>query len=196
MMTLVLWKRRDQVAAPIALPIGLVPAAVWRRVLATILDFVPAMLMVMPWWLKAMPESAYGDLQNLTRQMEDPETMAKLAPIQYSTILVYGLWCMVWEMLIGTSPGKYLFGCRVLSVAGDRPAPRQVFVRNVVRVIMVSMGAPGLIVTLMMIVMVTRNRQRVGDLLAGTIVVEPGVPEEPIEPPPEERPGDDGDRPE
>ena len=195
MMTLVLWRRRDQVAAPIALPIGLVPAAVWRRGLATILDFVPAMLMMMPWWFKVMPEAAtYGDIQTLTRQMEDPEMMAKLAPIQYTTIMVYGLWCMVWEMLIGSTPGKYLFGCRVLSVAGDRPAPRQVFVRNVVRVIMVSMGAPGLIVTLMMIVMVTRNRQRVGDLLAGTIVVEPGVPEEITEPPPEDRPGDDGDR--
>lgn len=195
MMTLVLWKRRDQVAAPIALPIGLVPAAVWRRALATILDFVPAMLLVMPWWLSVMPESAsYGDIRTLTQQMEDPEMMAKLAPIQYTTILVYGLWCMIWEMMIGSSPGKYLFGCRVLSVVGNRPTPRQVFVRNVVRVIMVSMGAPGLIVTLMMIVMVTRNRQRVGDLLAGTIVVEPGVPEEITEPPPEEQSGDEGDR--
>ncbi|HKQ49212.1 MAG TPA: RDD family protein [Phycisphaerae bacterium] len=194
MMTLVLWKRRDQVAAPIALPIGLVPAAVWRRVLATILDLVPAVLLVLPWWVSVMPDPAsYGDVQSLMKQSDDPEMMAKLAPIYYTATLLYGLWCMIWEMLIGSSPGKYLFGCRVLSVAGDKPAPRQVFVRNVVRVIMVSMGAPGLIVTLMMIVMVTRNRQRVGDLLAGTIVVEPGVPEEITEPPPEDRPGDDGE---
>jgi len=193
-MTLVLWKRRDQVAAPIMLPPGLVPAAVWRRALATALDFAPAFLLMMPWWLKVMPETAhYGDLQTLLQQSEDPELQAKIAPVQYTTILVYGLWCMVWEMLIGTTPGKYLFGCRVMSILGGRPSPRQAFVRNVARVIMVSMGAPGLIVTLMMIVIVTRNRQRVGDLMAGTIVVEPGVaPEEPSGQEPEERRDDGG----
>ncbi len=181
-MTLVLWMRRSQVAAPIALPVGLVPAAVWRRVLATVLDFAPAAILLMPWWLSVMPDSAiHGDLQSITRQAEDPEIQARLAPVQYSTVLVYGLWCMIWEMLIGTSPGKYLFGCRVLSVLGSRAGPRQILVRNLVRVLMVSMGASGLIVTLMMIVMVTRNRQRVGDLLAGTIVVEPGMPPEDAE---------------
>lgn len=179
MMTLVLWRRRDQVAAPIALPVGLVPAAVWRRGLATVLDFAPAVLLTLPWSLRALPEAATsGDLESVRQQLEDPEVMAKFEPVRYATILVYGMWCMIWEALVATTPGKFLFGCRVLSVAGGRPGPRQVFTRNVIRVIMVSMGAAGLIVTLMMIIMVTRNRQRLGDVWAGTIVVEPGLPAE------------------
>jgi uncharacterized RDD family membrane protein YckC len=179
MMTLVLWLRRRQVAAPVMLPEGFIPASIWRRALATILDFVPAILMLLPWWIKVVPETAaYGDFQTLSHQMEDPEVMAKVAPVQYAMVAVYGLWCMIWEFLIATTPGKYLFGCRVLSVFGGRPGPRQVFIRNLIRIIMVAMGSPGLIVTLMMMVMVTRNKQRVGDLLAGTIVVEQGVPQE------------------
>jgi uncharacterized RDD family membrane protein YckC len=179
MMTLVLWLRRRQVAAPVMLPEGFIPAAIWRRALASILDFVPAILILLPWWIKVVPETAaYGDFQTLSHQMEDPEVMAKVASVQYVMVVVYGLWCMIWEFLIATTPGKYLFGCHVLSVFGGRPGPRQVFIRNLIRIIMVAMGWPGLIVTLMMMVMVTRNRQRVGDLLAGTIVVEQGVPQE------------------
>lgn len=193
-MTLVLWMRRSQVAAPISLPVGLVPAAVWRRVLATALDFAPAVILLMPWWFSVMPDAAlHGNLQSISRQADDPELQAKLAPVEYTTVLVYGLWCMIWEMLIGTSPGKYMFGCKVLSVLGTRARPRQILVRNLVRVLMVSMGASGMIVTLMMIVMVTRNRQRVGDLLAGTIVVEPGLPPEDTET--KERSEDDRDDP-
>ncbi len=42
--------------------------------------------------------------------------------------------------------------------------------------------------TLMMMGMLSRNRQRVGDLMAGTIVVEDGIPEEQQPPPTDEGP--------
>jgi uncharacterized RDD family membrane protein YckC len=60
-------------------------------------------------------------------------------------------------------------------------------VRNVVRTVMVGLGPPGLIITLMTMIILTRNRQRVGDLLARTLVIEPAPPAK--EPPP----GDRGD---
>lgn len=184
-LSLVMWTRRQQLTTPVALPPGLIPSASWRRLLATFLDFAPAILLVTPFALRIAPELSQSvDLVSLRERQDDPALQAKLAPVQYLALLIYGAWCFTWEMLISTTPGKYLFGCRVLSTAGGKPGARQVFVRNLVRVFMVGIGPPGWIITLMMMVMLSRNRQRVGDLLADTIVVEEGTtPEEPAPPP-------------
>lgn len=226
-LTLVMWTRRQQLMMQIELPAGIIPAAIWRRIMATLLDFAPAMLILSPLALRAVPElSQSSDLAMLREILNDPQTQARLLPIHYATVLVYGLWCLIWEALIGTTPGKYLFGCRVISVAeanyipaeavdddsetkspasdsddrrmneqtsmvrsitGTRPNFRQLLVRNFCRVIMVSIGSPGWIITLMMMGMLSRNRQRIGDLMAATMVVEESAPVE-------ERPSSDEPR--
>ncbi len=48
--------------------------------------------------------------------------------------------------------------------------------RNVCRILMVGIGPSGWIITIMMMGMLSRNRQRVGDLLAFTVVVEDAPP--------------------
>ncbi len=214
-LTIVMWTRRMQLTTQLALPIGLLPSAVWRRIMATFLDFAPGALLMMPLALRAVPELADGaDLASIREQLDDPAIQTKLLPFHYGSIIAYGLWCLVWEAIISTTPGKYLFGCRVISVLhrpsetmgapdapaieesssseseepiavvgalrpstlGERPQFRQLAVRNLCRIIMVSIGPPGWIITLMMMGMLSRNRQRVGDLMAGTMVVEEGVP--------------------
>lgn len=187
-LTVVMWTRRQQLTGEIILPQGFIPSAVWRRLMATVLDFAPAALILTPWAIKAVPElSQIADIQSLRDRIDEPGMQEKLMPVQTATFIVYGLWCMIWELIINTTPGKYLFGCRVLSVSGEKPLAKQIVVRNVVRALMVGIGPPGWIITLMMMGMLSRNRQRVGDLMAGTVVVEEGMPEE--EQPP---PADDG----
>ncbi len=190
LMTIVLWSRRRQVAAPVVLPEGWVLAAVWRRTLAAALDFAPIVLSISV-WMARQPDNLLRQIQSTTVQemLADPELQDKLSPLVPVLLITYGLWCLVSELIMATTPGKFLFGCRVISVTGGRPSARQVIARNVVRVLMVSMGFSGLIVTLMMIVMVSRNRQRIGDLLAHTLVVEHAPVRE------AERPGAGGDKP-
>lgn len=188
-LTVVMWTRRQQLTGEIVLPEGLVPSAVWRRIMATFIDIAPAVLIVVPFVARSIPELSHiGDLRDLQTRIDEPVIKQRLVPLQFATVVIYGLWCMIWEMVISTTPGKYFFGCRVLSVTGDRPRPRQIVVRNIVRTIMVGIGSPGLIITLMMMGMLSRNRQRVGDLMAGTIVVEDGMPEEQQPPPTDEGP--------
>jgi uncharacterized RDD family membrane protein YckC len=178
-VTVSLWARRDEVGRVIELPAGCVLAAVWRRALATIVDFLPAVMIMSPWWYPRVAATMlqYGpDIP--------PERMAELDSslrgIRVATVLVYGLWCLLWETVLASTPGKLLFACRVMSAAGGPPTPGQCLVRNALRVMMVGMEAPGLLVTAMTMLIISRNRQRVGDLLARTVVVEgrPGVPAE------------------
>jgi len=182
LMTAVMWSRREQMIKPLALPAGLVLAPVLRRMLATIVDALPAMVVVMPFVISTIPATAWPlDASPFGKIEMDPETEDRLLNYYYGFVLLYGLWCLLWELLLGTTPGKLMFGCRVLTTQISRPTPRQIIWRNALRVVEVGVGASGWIVTLMMLVMLTRNRQRIGDLLAGTIVVTLG-PVQPNQP--------------
>jgi uncharacterized RDD family membrane protein YckC len=177
-MTVVMWTRREQMTRPLPLPAGLVLAPVTRRLLATIVDALPAAVVALSLIVSIIPSTAWPlDASPWTGLNVDPETADRLFNVYYGFVLLYGLWCLLWELLLGTTPGKLVFGCRVLTTDINRPSARQIIWRNALRVVEVGMGASGWIVTLMMLVMLTRNRQRIGDLLAGTIVVTLGPPQ-------------------
>jgi len=76
----------------------------------------------------------------------------------------------VFEALWSRTPGKYLFGLRVCQVDGSRCTLRSAMLRTLLRVIEVNpilLGAlPAGIVLLF-----TKRKQRLGDLLAGTVVI-------------------------
>lgn len=176
-LTFVMWTRRQQLALPATVPQGMQIAAVWRRIMATMIDVAPAALIAVPWMVKAVPELSSGmSWEEIQRVIEQPSVEAKLMPIQYSAVLIYGVWCWVWELFTRATPGKMLFGCRVLGIDGNAATPRQVMLRNVCRILMVGIGPSGWIITIMMMGMLSRNRQRVGDLLAFTVVVEDAPP--------------------
>jgi len=187
LVTMLLWSRRERLVRPAALPQGVAPALVSRRVAAAVLDLLPPFLLVTA---VAVPlvHSRMGDMPptldwaSLQERAADPQFQSLLAPMQYSAILLYGVWCLAWELAIGTTPGKLLFKCRVLSSTGEPPRPRQILIRNAVRVVEFALGSPGLLVTFMTMMLVSRNRQRIGDLLADTVVVEPAAaPPPPVE---------------
>jgi len=170
-MMAALWTRREEVSREIPLPAGYGLASVWRRIFATFLDVAPAVLIAAPWWFPKFSAGMEEFGTDITSQQLE-RLDAQLRAERIMMILLYGLWCYLWEVVIATTPGKLLFGCRVIGVDGSKPTPKQCLLRNLARVVMVSLGPSGLLVTLMTILVVTRNRQRIGDLLARTIVVE------------------------
>lgn len=76
------------------------------------------------------------------------------------------------EGIWSTTVGKAFMGLRVTTLDGTRPTVMQIFLRNVLRLLdanPVLLGAiPGAV-----FIMFTRRRQRLGDLVARTIVVIP-----------------------
>jgi uncharacterized RDD family membrane protein YckC len=86
------------------------------------------------------------------------------------TLAVYALYCFVWEAATGTTPGKHLLGCRVVDERGGRPTLAQLALRNVLRVAELAAGMV-LLFSVFLVLVLSQRRQRIGDVLAGTIVV-------------------------
>jgi uncharacterized RDD family membrane protein YckC len=84
-----------------------------------------------------------------------------------STHLAY---FFVFEALWSRTPGKYLFGLRVCQVDGSRCTLRSATLRTLLRVIEVNPILLGALPAGIML-LVTKRKQRLGDLLAGTVVI-------------------------
>jgi len=76
----------------------------------------------------------------------------------------------VFEALWSRTPGKYLFGLRVCQVDGSRCTLRSAMLRTLLRVIEVNPILLGALPAGIML-LVTKRKQRLGDLLAGTVVI-------------------------
>lgn len=85
-------------------------------------------------------------------------------------LLIYLLYHPLVELLMrGQSPGKRLAGVRIVTREGAPPGAGAVLIRNIFRLIdcMPSFYVVGLVSTF-----ITRHRVRIGDLAAGTLLVE------------------------
>ncbi|MEJ2871621.1 RDD family protein [Actinomycetospora sp. OC33-EN08] len=90
-------------------------------------------------------------------------------------VLAFVVWPTTWETLTrGRSPGKAAFGLRVVSDDGGPIRFRQALVRALAG-LFVDFGLLSGVVALV-VSACTRRGQRVGDLLAGTIVLRERVP--------------------
>jgi uncharacterized RDD family membrane protein YckC len=80
-------------------------------------------------------------------------------------VLLYLMLLVASELRWQQTLGKVIFALRVVSIDGEKPRPRAILVRNVLRLVDLNL------ITLL-IVPVTPLRQRLGDFLAGTMVVD------------------------
>jgi uncharacterized RDD family membrane protein YckC len=69
------------------------------------------------------------------------------------------------ELAWGRTVGKAMVGGRVIALSGGPPRPKQVLVRNLFKAL--ALAVP----PLALLVLLNPNRQRLGDLVAGTVVV-------------------------
>ncbi len=79
--------------------------------------------------------------------------------------LAYELHTLAAELICGQSLGKMAFGLRVVDPEGKPSGAGAIVVRNLLRIVDVFMVLP------LLMVLVSPLRQRVGDILAGTVVI-------------------------
>ena len=87
--------------------------------------------------------------------------------IGWVAIGLFVLYTLVLEWFTGSTPGKKLMGLRVANLDGARPRAWQVIVRSLLKAF--DLIAPLLLV----LPLLSPHRQRLGDLIARTLVVEP-----------------------
>lgn len=125
---------------------------------------------------------------------------ASLVKVVLVTLAVEFAYFSAWEGALATTPGKRVFGLRVVRAGDGRPCgPPAALVRTLLRIVdNILFSLPGLVA-----IVSSPRRQRIGDRVAGTLVVSE-VPEQLLqmlggisalrpEGAPEDDPGDDAD---
>ena len=80
---------------------------------------------------------------------------------------VFALYATLFEGTMGTTPGKRIMGCKIVCEGDGQLGFKRAALRNVLRIVEFSL------VPLVILVAFTRSRQRLGDLVARCVVVEP-----------------------
>jgi len=183
-IVLVFRRRHETMMARTVLPEQVVVANFPKRLAGAIIDMLPAVILVTWLWHKPLMEfydDVYAALAAGARWQDLP-TPQPLVWADAVFRLLYTAYCMAFELLWTKTPGKRLMGCTVISESLDRPSRLQIVGRNLTRPLEVE---PTLLFFLA-IIFLTPFRQRIGDLLARTVVIEGEPP-----PPEEEKPKDE-----
>jgi len=136
--------------------ISQVPASIGERIVAQMIDYAILFVYLM---------STIYVLSNLYLNTWSGVSMFFLLAFIYLPMLCYSLLCEVFNN--GQSVGKKLLNIRVVNADGSTPTLSAYLLRWLLYIVDVPLtGGLGLIV-----VLVTKNSQRLGDLAAGTMVI-------------------------
>lgn len=149
-------------------PSAIQVASLWWRTRAAILDLIIIAL------LQGLINITFGS-EGITNAVLDPSTTGGFSRYT-STTAVDGFWLWVaaisyfvlLEALFGQTAGKAAVGIRVTGLDGRRASARQILVRNVLRPVD---WLPGLYFLGALVARISGGRQRIGDHLAGTLIV-------------------------
>ena len=172
-MTVVVMRRRESFLVDAVLPPGFRLARLSRRLVAMLVDVVAVSVLVSPLivapWLQANGIALTDDVQAEVQWLlaRDPGAVFWLWIKVAIAFMLYGI---AFEATVAATPGKLLFGLRVFNAKGERASFFAILLRNMLRL---EMYYPGFqFAPIGILAAITRNRQRLGDLLARTVVME------------------------
>jgi uncharacterized RDD family membrane protein YckC len=134
-------------------------APIFRRFAAGLIDLSPYLVTTL---VVFAPRLQAGRTQQ--EILQEPAVIRAVV----IALAVYFAHVTVGELLFARSIGKWLFGLKVTDLQGNRPRATAILLRNVFRIIDLSV--------LYVPLMVSPLRQRVGDLAGGTLVVRSDTP--------------------
>ncbi len=184
---------------PFALPETLRTGHLGKRLLAALIDlgpiyvFTALVFRLLP--LSPSQEEWERMLERLLhgQKVEMPLQVAFMYMAVYMLYAAYGTFL---EMRTGTTFGKRVMKLRVAAAGGRRPTLRQCLLRNLVKIIELQSLFSPLFLLVLVIPLFTRYRQRFGDMMARTAVVDARRTTPPEPPPvPPTHPPDESDRP-
>lgn len=181
LVTLIFWHRQESITTPVVLPPGLRVVGLTKRALMTLIDMLPAAAIVLVLFFEPISDFSHEFRTFFREFMAAAKTgqTQNLEPLQWPASivwawmwfrLIYVAYCIGFEILWRATPGKRLFRCVVALETLERPETVHIIIRNMTKLIELE---PYLqIWPFMLVVVLMRNAQRVGDLLAKTIIVE------------------------
>lgn len=168
--------RRGAMINAIKLPAGMATAFTFQRLGGFIVDFGPISI-VMAFLLDVGWRDSLGRLSEWVLNPNWNEVGGVNGRVLVWWALscgTYAVYAFLFEVFLRRTPGKMLLGTRVIADTGAAPAVWQVALRSVMRIVelLPQFWLLGFLIVL------SRNRQRLGDIFARTIVVRTAGPDE------------------
>lgn len=159
------------------LEVKLESARFWPRFCAYLTDlsivallsylFILAVIILL--FVVIVPMAAAGLLEDMTPAIEkvvEITVIALVILLLVGMLAIYHGYFIYYENKYGTTPGKRIFGLRVTTTDGGRLSVGQCIIRDLARYVDCMLVIPGVLS-----VSISGKRQRLGDLVAGTLVV-------------------------
>ena len=154
-------RHRQFIERPFTLATGQLPSTVWiKRIVAFVVDFAP--------WLIVAVEMTGVDIEGF-RELDLATASWRMLPTQGLAYAMHLVYAIGTEWFGGATLGKRVLGLRVVGPGGRPPSKSGIVIRNVTR--LVELNCP-LTPVFLLWPLFTRNRQRAGDMLAATAVVD------------------------
>lgn len=133
----------------------------WRRIGAALIDFIPLIVLFF------LVAAATGGITT-----DDGEFSVNLSGVPFFLFLLLTLaYYVILEAVTARTLGKIIMGLKVVKLNGEPYDWRAALIRNVLRIVD---GLPIFYIVGLICVAVTRQKQRLGDMAAGTVVVSAG----------------------
>ncbi|MFP4355821.1 MAG: RDD family protein [Phycisphaerae bacterium] len=162
-LTLVLLRPRRPIQ-PFSLPKGVRPASPLLRLIAFLIDQMPWMVVAIA--IFAPDPAAVDDLQGAIQGKYPSLLYASL-----TGLLLYIVYAAILEYRFQATLGKKLLKLKVVHTGASRPSLQACFLRNVIKIIELSLPL-GFFPILLFVPFLSRYRQRIGDMLAYTTVID------------------------
>ena len=153
-------------------------AGVGSRGIALLLDTVIQTLVYVLLGLLIYVTSAYTSIDRVMNGQSDRAAKWLIAGfVLLNFVMFWGYFVLFEAFWKGQTPGKRVMKLRVLKDAGRSITLFEAMARNLLRLVD---ALPSLYLTGVVSMLVTRQHKRLGDLVAGTIVVHEGKAEQPF----------------
>jgi uncharacterized RDD family membrane protein YckC len=169
-------RRTPSLFVELETPKGFVLAGAGKRMLAFTIDLVAAAVVAFPLFVAPWIAANFvpgEDIQREFAYLLESDPNAAYVPWA-KCLLLFVVYTTSMELACRATIGKLILGLRVCSTSGTRGTSLAIIVRNCLRFELYYKLS---FLPLAMLVILTRNHQRLGDLVAGTMVVESVKPQ-------------------
>ncbi len=155
---------------PFMLPEGFKPGHPIKRAIALLIDLLPWHVFSALMVILVSNDSPEQIIVKVNEAFSGGSFPPVVAYASISTMVLYTAYCIAMELRYGATLGKMAMKLGVIGDRGLRPEPRAILLRNLFR--MLELMLIWVVIPSAILVMVTRRRQRLGDMIARTTVID------------------------
>ena len=163
-LVLLYWRRQDAFSEPKTWPEFIPFAPLPRRLIAFSIDTIPLSIVLIALYPDLLNNLNVGtSFKDQTQKVMENPLLFKSAAVFFLLLTGY---LTLFEALFGATLGKFVMNLVVLNDQGAALTLKQALIRNLLRLLEFQIG-----IVVLVLVFITRRRQRIGDLVARTVVV-------------------------